>query len=51
MLLVSSGVGFMAMVFDTGTTADLASGFYTLAGLGFYIFGTWAGIRLLMGKQ
>ena len=50
MLLVSSGIGFIAVVFDTGTTTDLANGFYTLAGLGFYVFGTWTGIRLLLNK-
>ena len=49
-LLVGSGVGIVGMIFDAGTTVDLASGFYTISGLIFYVAGTWLAIRVLRGK-
>ena len=47
LLLIATFTGITAMAFDGGTTVDFANGLYTIAGFLWYIFGTWAGIRLL----
>ncbi len=49
-VLIGSGVGIAGMIFDTGTTVDLAAGLYVIAGLLFYTAGTWLAIRVLRGK-
>lgn len=51
LLLAGVGLGIMAWSFDGGTTVEFADGLYTLAGVIFYIAGTWLAIRVLMGRN
>lgn len=50
LLLAGTGLGLAGMVFDQGSTVDLAGGLYTMAGAIFYIAGSWLAIRILNNK-
>jgi hypothetical protein len=50
-ILISSIVmSFFVAIFEPAMSTDLANGFYTIAGLGIFIFGTLAGVKLIKLK-
>lgn len=50
-LFISVIVGVIAMIVESSGYSQFAGLLYTIAGLGLYVFGIWAGFRLVRMKE
>lgn len=50
-LLINTVLAFVAYSFDGGTMTDFADGLYTIVGMAWLVFSTWAGFRLYNEKR
>ena len=49
-LAASAVVGILAFVIETGDPTDFTNFLFTIAGLGFYVFGIWGAVLLIRSK-